>query len=103
MNIESLNNADLIINATSVGMMPHTNISPMPNGVAFPRQAIVCDLVYRPMQTKFLRDAEHAGAQTIGGLGMLLHQGALSLKLWTGRDAPIKLMLDAAHQELRNT
>jgi shikimate dehydrogenase len=100
---ETINVADIIINTTSVGMIPNTNASPMPNGTAFPRAAIAFDLVYRPLQTKFLRDAENVGAKAIGGLGMLVHQGALSLKLWTRKDAPVSVMRDAAENALRNT
>jgi shikimate dehydrogenase len=100
---EAIDSADIIINTTSVGMTPYTNASPMPNGITFPRNAIAFDLVYRPLQTKFLRDAENAGAKTIGGLGMLVHQGALSLKLWTRKDAPVSVMRDAAENALRNT
>ena len=96
--IESLQNANLIVNATSVGMSPNVDNSPMP--CAFPRQAIAFDLVYRPLQTRFLRDAERSGAQTINGLGMLVHQGAASFKLWTGRDAPVHVMFQAASREV---
>jgi len=102
-NIKALNDAELIINTTSVGMTPHTNASPMPEGISFPRRAIAFDLVYRPLQTRFLKDAERAGAKTISGLGMLVHQGALSLKLWTGRDAPAQMMWNAASNALRTT
>ena len=102
-NVDAVKTADIIINTTSVGMMPHTDTSPMPNEIAFPRDTIAFDLVYRPLQTKFLRNAESVGAKTIGGLGMLVHQGALSLKLWTGKDAPVSVMRDAAENALRNT
>lgn len=102
-NVDAINSADIVINTTSVGMTPNTDASPMPNEIAFPRDAIAFDLVYRPLQTKFLRDAEIVGAKTIGGLGMLVHQGALSLKLWTGKDAPVSVMRDAAENALRNT
>jgi shikimate dehydrogenase len=90
--------ATLIVNATSVGMSPHTDASPMPT--AYPRNAVAFDLVYRPARTQFLRAAETAGAQTIGGLGMLVYQGAASFKFWTGRDAPVNLMFEVTHATL---
>ena len=100
-DVSALAHSDLVVNATSVGMTPREDESPMP--VAFPRGAVVVDLVYRPAETKFLRDAARAGAQTIGGLGMLVHQGAAAFKLWTGRDAPVDVMTAAAEMALRNT
>ncbi len=98
---EAITDATLVVNATSVGMTPRADESPMPG--AFPRSAVAFDLVYRPMQTQFLRDAERAGAQTIGGIGMLVHQGAAAFKLWTGRDAPVAVMVEAAEAALRET
>lgn len=98
--MDALDDADIIANATSVGMSPRSNESPMPHGWAFPRGAVAFDLVYRPTQTQFLRDAERAGARTIGGLGMLVHQGAAAFKLWTGHDAPAEVMFKAAQRQL---
>ena len=102
-NIKAIDTADIIINTTSVGMAPNVDASPMPSDVAFPSSAIAFDLVYRPLETKFLRDAKNVGAKTVGGLGMLVHQGALSLHLWTGCDAPVQVMWDAARDALHNT
>jgi shikimate dehydrogenase len=93
-----LTSANLIVNATSMGLAPRVNESPMPG--EFPPGAVVFDLVYRPAQTRFLRDAASTGARTIGGLRMLVHQGAAAFKLWTGRDAPVELMFQAARQAL---
>jgi shikimate dehydrogenase len=101
--VEAINSADIIINTTSVGMTPNVDASPMPNTMSFPSHAIAFDLVYRPLETKFLRDAKNAGAKTVGGLGMLVHQGALSLQLWTGREAPVPVMWQAAKDTLRNS
>lgn len=80
--------ATLIVNTTPVGALPP--------GTSFPRNAIVFDLVYR--HTDFLRAAEQAGARTIDGLGMLVHQGAASFKMWTGHDAPLDVMFDAVRR-----
>ncbi|MBI5030623.1 MAG: shikimate dehydrogenase [Chloroflexi bacterium] len=98
--ISSITTAHLIVNATSVGMSPNEDASPM--HWSFPRGATAVDLVYRPLQTKFLRDAERAGVRPISGISMLVYQGAAAFKLWTGQDAPIDLMLEQAMRALRN-
>lgn len=93
--------ATLIVNATSVGMSPRGDASPMPT--PFPRGAVAFDMVYRPPQTKFLRDAERDGARALGGIGMLVHQGALALELWAGQRAPVETMRETVECELRST
>jgi shikimate dehydrogenase len=98
--LDEIGRAQIVVNATSVGMSPNVDASPWPDGVAFPREAIAYDLVYRPRRTRFLIDAERAGAKTIDGLGMLVHQGAVSFRLWTGRRAPVEIMFQAAERAL---
>ena len=98
---EALGAADLVVNATAVGTAPNVNESPLPAGCTVPRGAVAFDLVYRPAQTRFLRDAAAAGARTVGGLGMLVHQGAAALRLWMGQ-APLAVMLDAVRQAIGN-
>ncbi len=98
--LHPLEHASIVVNSTSVGMSPNVNASPWPRGVAFPRGAVAFDLVYRPRRTRFLIDAEQAGAMTIDGLGMLVQQGAASFRLWTQSDPPIRLMFQAAEQAL---
>ncbi len=83
---DDLGNADIIVNATSVGMVPNVAESPLPKEYRVPRGAVAFDLVYNPAETRFLIEARDAGAKTIGGMGMLAHQGAVAFKLWTGRD-----------------
>jgi shikimate dehydrogenase len=58
------------------------------------------DLVYRPVETRFLREARERGARTLGGLPMLIYQGAASLKIWTGQDGPVAVMFAAARAAL---
>jgi shikimate dehydrogenase len=86
---------DLVINTTSVGMSPHKEGCPWPDDVPMPLQATYYDLVYNPLQTRFLARARQAGAKTIDGLGMLIHQGAYAFKLWSGQPAPIDVMRQA--------
>jgi shikimate dehydrogenase len=88
----------LLVNATSVGMWPRTDASPWPEGLVLPSHWTVFDLVYNPAETRLLAQARLSGATPIGGLSMLVHQGALAFALWTGRDAPLEVMRAAACQ-----
>jgi shikimate dehydrogenase len=83
---------DLVINTTSVGMYPQTDMCPWPDNVPVPGSAWFYDLVYNPLETTFLARARSAGAKAIDGLGMLVHQGALSFSRWTGEQAPVDVM-----------
>lgn len=76
---------DLIVNATSVGLNDPT-VSPIPKEL-LTRTKAVCDLVYKPLYTKMIKDAGSLGLHTVDGLGMLLHQAALAFQAWTGVDA----------------
>jgi shikimate dehydrogenase len=93
--IATLGMFDLIVNTTSVGMSPHPDDTPLqfPRGECPPQW--VYDLVYSPRETRFLREARAAGAVTIGGLEMLVYQGAEAFTLWTGRAAPVEVMRNA--------
>ncbi len=93
--------ANLIVNCTTVGMShgPDEHGSPL-SAAQIPGSAIVNDLVYNPMETPLLREAAAAGATTLGGLHMLVYQGVLSFQMWTGRDAPVEVMLEAATAEM---
>lgn len=92
--------ADLVINTTSVGMTGGPPGSPLPAGARLRAGATAYDLIYAPRQTPFLRQARAAGLHAVGGLGMLVHQGARALELWTGRDAPVAVMQRAAQRAL---
>ena len=92
---EAADASSLLVNATSVGMWPHIEDSPWPEDLPLPSHLTVFDLVYNPERTKLLRQAEAAGARTIGGLGMLLHQGARAFELWTGQKPPLEVMRKA--------
>jgi 3-dehydroquinate dehydratase/shikimate dehydrogenase len=95
--------ADVVINATPVGMRGHSDgKSPIRREVLRGRR-IAYDLVYNPIETRFLKDAREAGCKTIGGLEMLVAQAAGQFELWTGREAPVELMREAALSKLRET
>jgi len=88
--------ADILINATSVGMKPNVDMSPVePEQLS--RYQVVMDIVYAPLQTKLLSDAAVAGATCINGLEMLLYQGVAQFELWTGATAPVDVMRDALY------
>lgn len=83
--------ADIIINATPLGMHPNKEASPVLASEKIYLKGKICyDIVYNPRHTVFLKQAEEAGATAIGGLDMLIYQGAESFKLWTGRDFPVE-------------
>ena len=83
--------ADVLVNATSVGMSPASDASPVPASL-LKSGLVVVDIVYNPVRTRLLRDAEAAGATTVAGIDMLIWQGALAFEKWTGRKAPFDLM-----------
>lgn len=87
--------ADLLVNTTSVGMSPDIDSTPIP-GELLHSNLLVYDLVYNPSTTVLVRQARERGARALNGLGMLVHQGALSLEIWTGRHAPVNVMEEAA-------
>ena len=87
----ALGQADILVNATSVGMAPIANETPVPADLLHPN-LIVYDIVYNPMKTRLLREAEAVGASTIGGVDMLVWQGALAFEKWTSMKAPAELM-----------
>lgn len=89
----------IIVNCTTLGMSGSTGQNDTPIGAnLIPPHALVCDLVYNPQETPMLKDAEKAGAQVLGGLPMLVYQGGASFRIWTDREAPIKIMFEAAEK-----
>jgi shikimate dehydrogenase len=92
--------ADLIVNCTPVGMFPRVDESPWPEGMPFPARAALYDLVYNPPLTALMRQAQAAEARAVGGLGMLVRQGALSFAQWVGIAPPLAIMPEAAQAAL---
>lgn len=92
---------DLIVNTTSLGMTPNVETTPWDEGVPFHSSQVVYDLVYNPPQTRLLRKAADDGATAIGGLGMLIWQGAIAFERWTGHQPTVDKMRQAALDDLR--
>ena len=90
----------LLVNATPVGMYPETEHSPVPEGLPLPSSLTVFDLVYNPLKTSLVKQAEARGLRTLGGLGMLVHQGGEAFRLWTGQEAPVEVMRQAILAQL---
>jgi len=92
--------ADLVVNATPVGMAGTRGADRVPLDPALlgPGQLVV-DLVYHPVRTPLLVAAADAGARVASGLGMLVHQAALAFEGWTGVDAPLDAMRRAVGEE----
>ena len=88
-----------MVNATPVGMYPNVDESIIPKTL-LKSDLIVYDLVYRPVETKLIREAKEAGATTISGHKMLLEQAAESFRIWTGLEPPKDAMLKALKLEL---
>ena len=97
----SLSEYDIVVNTTPMGMLhsPAEGESPLA-GIAIPPKTFVYDLVYNPSETPLLRQAREAGCQTLGGLPMLVYQGAAAFQLWTGQEAPLDVMFAAARKAL---
>ena len=93
--------ADLVVNATSVGMGDTSGQAIWEEPENFGSEQLIYDLVYNPYPTKFLELAGNAGAKTVDGLDMLILQGLESLKLWTGEEFDMELMLADLREELR--
>lgn len=83
--------ADILVNATSVGMKPDIDTT-LVSEKQLGTYQVVMDIVYAPLQTRLLREAENQGCVTVNGLEMLLYQGVAQFELWTGRDAPVEVM-----------
>ncbi len=87
--------ADLVVNATPVGMFPNLGETVWPADLPFPAGAMIYDLVYNPMETQLVRSARAAGLRAVTGLGMLIEQAALSFELWTGTHVQRDVLMDA--------
>ena len=91
--------ADILINATPVGMFPKVNETPIDKNKLKPNMGVF-DTIYNPIETKLLRDAKAQGCKVVGGLPMFVHQAAAQFKLWTGLTPPLELIRDIAYKKL---
>ena len=98
---KAIDGADILVNATPIGMHPKVDQSPLPETINLHPKLLVYDLVYNPSQTKLLKTAKSSGCKTCPGLGMLIRQGALAFTIWTGQEAPLEVMRKAAEKALR--
>lgn len=102
-NIRNLSDISILVNCTPVGMrgnsmdmMPITRLSLE----ELPKDALVYDVIYNPMKTLLLKEAESLGLETVSGLDMLIYQGAKALEIWTGKMPDVQTMKIAALEEL---
>lgn len=93
---------DCVVNCTSIGMEGTGTEDQSPCDLSrASRDALAVDIVYKPENTAFLAAARAEGLRTLGGLPMLIYQGALAFELWTGVPAPVDVMFDAARRRLK--
>jgi shikimate dehydrogenase len=83
--------AEVVVQASPVGMHPKVDETLVPRSLLRPG-LVVFDAVYTPLETRLLREAREAGAKTLRGVGMFVHQAAVQFELWTGRKAPVEAM-----------
>lgn len=96
----AVKDVDVLINTTSVGMHPAVSDIPM-NPEWIPEGIVVSDLIYNPLKTELLRQAEIKGCRTHSGLGMFIYQGAYAFEYWTGLKAPVDRMREAVLESLQ--
>lgn len=89
---KDVSESSLLLNATGVGMGTLQDQTPIDDFSIIHSDLAVCDVIYTPRETEFLKQAKLRGAKTNNGLGMLLYQGAAAFKLWTGQDMPINIV-----------
>jgi len=97
---EELKTADILINATSVGMYPNIDRSPVPSDFLSPDLSVM-DIVYNPITTKLLNDAISIGAKVVSGIEMLIYQGSLAFEIWTNCLAPVEVMRNAVLNQIK--
>jgi shikimate dehydrogenase len=91
--------ADCLINTTPVGMMPDVEKSPV-DKKNLGNYRCVMDVIYNPLRTKLIKDADNAGCIAVSGIDMFVHQGAEQIKLWTGQEPPREYMKQAVMERL---
>ncbi len=97
---ERISESDLLVSTITAGMDPSIPLVINPDWLH--ENLIVCDIVYVPPETNLLKAAAERGLRTVGGMGMLVHQGAISFQLWTGIQPSVKTMRQALVQALKH-
>lgn len=95
-----ISRVDIVVNTTSLGLQKE-DPSPLPDGLLH-KGLFICDLIYNPPETALIRDARDIGCQYMNGIGMLLHQGAASFKIWTELEPPLEVMRQAIETAIRS-
>jgi shikimate dehydrogenase len=95
-----LSNTDILINTTPVGMYPNVDQKPVVTADMMHPDLVVNDIVYNPLKTGLLNEADKAGAKSISGIKMLMYQGLEAFKIWTGIEPPVEILQDALKNEL---
>jgi shikimate dehydrogenase len=98
----ALGEGEVLVNTTSLGMAPETDATPVPARLIRPG-LVVFDIIYNPIKTRLLYEADKRGAKVIGGMEMLVWQGAASFELWTGQKAPVSVMREAAIRKMSSS
>ena len=91
---EYIGRADVLVNATNIGMPPYEEMTPVDSALLHP-DMLVADVIYNPRRTKLLQAAEALGCDTVNGQSLLLHQGKMAFQIWTGLEAPGDVMMKA--------
>lgn len=89
----------ILVQATSIGLYPNVDKKPDIDYNTITKEMVASDVVFNPVMPLFLKEAQKKDAKIINGLGMLVYQGALNFKLWTGEEAPVKIMYEALLKE----
>jgi shikimate dehydrogenase len=97
---KELSDADILINTTPVGMYPNIHQKPVVSAEMMHPDLVVNDIVYNPLKTGLLKEADKVGAKSISGIKMLIYQGVEAFKIWTGIEPPVEIFQNALMTEL---
>lgn len=95
-----LSQANLLINATDIGMGSKKDQLPIADVKLLHSQLAFFDLIYSPSETRLIQEAKKMGIKAYNGLGMLIHQGAIAFELWTHREMPVQNIRERLEQEV---
>ena len=96
---EELKDSAILVNCTPIGMKNTIEQCIVSNKDTLHKDLFVADIIYDPLQTKLMSTAEELGCKTMNGINMMIYQGALAFRIWTGEEMPIKYIKDVLFQE----